>query len=421
VTGTSKRAAINNGKTVDILLRVARLRGKQKSLDYPAKYRSVLVALRDAEILDGQDFRVVQMLATYLHKMNDYSASVDYCERSLRLCPDDIEARQVLVDPYVRRGNLCEALKVCEDICFFSPRDPFAHINKGALQQKLGEYKAADESYRQASRLSSSPAVSTFFLKALEHELGTESSSPEWVPDCYLDPSAYVTYRVPRMTGKAKWRRRLRNLVRSVSGGLRQRIDKNHFQLIACPLCGSKQGTTLTICHGNGWRIERCRSCSLTFTNPQPDESILFRKYQDPYYDSERLVSARNFHRNSTPPDVCDKVLFDWLERTDFPIFEEAFGPKRSLLDVGCGTGIFLREMTHRNWRVQGLDVSRIGVECCRESGLDVRLGTLREASFEAGSFDLVSLHHVIEHVFDPVQLLRDIHELLVPGGRILV
>jgi SAM-dependent methyltransferase len=61
-------------------------------------------------------------------------------------------------------------------------------------------------------------------------------------------------------------------------------------------------------------------------------------------------------------------------------------------------------------------------VSYARESlGLSVRLGTLEEASFDGESFDCVWLSHVVEHVPDPVRLMREVARVLAPGGIAVV
>lgn len=91
------------------------------------------------------------------------------------------------------------------------------------------------------------------------------------------------------------------------------------------------------------------------------------------------------------------------------------------LLDVGCGNGEFLLRMRNCGWRVSGLDFDPNAVEACRRSGIDAHLGTLEDAGFEPGSFDAVTMAHVIEHVHDPPALLRACCRVLKPGGKLYV
>jgi SAM-dependent methyltransferase len=89
------------------------------------------------------------------------------------------------------------------------------------------------------------------------------------------------------------------------------------------------------------------------------------------------------------------------------------------VLDVGCGDGRHLTRDVAAGWNATGVDFSSIAVEHAQRRGLDVRLGTIFREDLERESFDLIRVSHVIEHVPDPVALLRRGHELLVRGGRV--
>ena len=80
-----------------------------------------------------------------------------------------------------------------------------------------------------------------------------------------------------------------------------------------------------------------------------------------------------------------------------------------------------LRDM---GWTVEGIDPSDEAARHARElNGLDVRVGSAESILPElAGeSFDLVTLWHVLEHVYDPVGVLTQIRRLLKPGGLLML
>lgn len=93
----------------------------------------------------------------------------------------------------------------------------------------------------------------------------------------------------------------------------------------------------------------------------------------------------------------------------------------RRVLDVGCGDGRHLARDVQAGWRATGVDFSETAVERAQRRGLDVRPGTIDRDDLARGSFDLIRLSHVIEHVPDPVGMLRRARDLLAPGGRIHV
>jgi SAM-dependent methyltransferase len=99
----------------------------------------------------------------------------------------------------------------------------------------------------------------------------------------------------------------------------------------------------------------------------------------------------------------------------------EPRSPQRRILDIGCGTGTMLGEL-RRFGDVHGVDAEAAAVEYCHSQGeTQVVLGQGDTVPFPDGSFELVSLLDVIEHVDDDQTLLAEARRVLAPGGRILV
>jgi SAM-dependent methyltransferase len=97
-------------------------------------------------------------------------------------------------------------------------------------------------------------------------------------------------------------------------------------------------------------------------------------------------------------------------------------GRRGRLLDVGSGNGEFLATMRDLGWEVVGLEPDYAAAAAARrDHGLDVILGTLEGATLDEASFDAVTLSHVIEHVPDPVQTIRECYRLLRRGGVLVV
>jgi 2-polyprenyl-3-methyl-5-hydroxy-6-metoxy-1,4-benzoquinol methylase len=95
--------------------------------------------------------------------------------------------------------------------------------------------------------------------------------------------------------------------------------------------------------------------------------------------------------------------------------------PPGKLLDVGCGTGAFLREARARGWEAVGTELSHDGAETARANGFEIAEGEIWEAEFPSGTFDVVTCWHVIEHVGSPRRLLEEIRRLLRPGGWLVL
>ena len=90
------------------------------------------------------------------------------------------------------------------------------------------------------------------------------------------------------------------------------------------------------------------------------------------------------------------------------------------LLDIGCGSGELLNGMRRLGWEAEGTDSDPKAVEIARGKSLKVHLcGTPAELQLASGTFDAVVMSHVIEHLSDPLALLRESHRLLNPGGSL--
>ena len=94
------------------------------------------------------------------------------------------------------------------------------------------------------------------------------------------------------------------------------------------------------------------------------------------------------------------------------------------VLDVGCGDGFHLDVIRRRcanAYELSGIDVDKRAVSRAAGRGLAVREGALETSNIERDSIDCVLLIQTIEHVEDPLDLLRAIFARLRPGGRLIV
>lgn len=93
---------------------------------------------------------------------------------------------------------------------------------------------------------------------------------------------------------------------------------------------------------------------------------------------------------------------------------------KGHLLDVGCGGGQFLSTMKSLGWSVQGVEFDPSSAkQAADRTGAQIFCGVLEEARLPPASFDAVTLHHVVEHLHNPVVTLQECRRILKPAGRI--
>ncbi|HZR02887.1 MAG TPA: class I SAM-dependent methyltransferase [Burkholderiales bacterium] len=92
------------------------------------------------------------------------------------------------------------------------------------------------------------------------------------------------------------------------------------------------------------------------------------------------------------------------------------------LLEVGSGGGDFLFAASRRGWHVCAVEYNATMADIARtELRLDVRSGELRPGLWRPGSFDVVVLWNVLEHVLNPHETLAVAYDYLRPGGKVLM
>ncbi len=94
--------------------------------------------------------------------------------------------------------------------------------------------------------------------------------------------------------------------------------------------------------------------------------------------------------------------------------------PGGSVLDVGCGRGLFLSLLRERGHEVKGTELSAATVRNAYPD-LPISIGDLRPGLFPDASFDLVSIWHVLEHLRFPDRALEAAFRALRPGGRLML
>jgi 2-polyprenyl-3-methyl-5-hydroxy-6-metoxy-1,4-benzoquinol methylase len=93
--------------------------------------------------------------------------------------------------------------------------------------------------------------------------------------------------------------------------------------------------------------------------------------------------------------------------------------PRGKLLDVGCGVGNIGAKLGELGFQVTGIDHSAKAVNLARERGLEAEVCDLDSEKLTYGdeTFDVVWAGDVIEHVFDPINLLKQLNRVLKKGG----
>ncbi len=109
-------------------------------------------------------------------------------------------------------------------------------------------------------------------------------------------------------------------------------------------------------------------------------------------------------------------------ETTRFLTNFERFVPRGAhILDIGCGTGDLLNQLTRSGFRAEGIDAHPAAVKQAREAGFIAKEGRFEAGMYEDGSFDAVIARSVLEHTIEPMHVLAAMASLLKPGGFLAI
>ncbi|MCX6375737.1 MAG: class I SAM-dependent methyltransferase [Armatimonadetes bacterium] len=168
-----------------------------------------------------------------------------------------------------------------------------------------------------------------------------------------------------------------------------------------CPVCGGESWrTTIT---GTGFHIEECSAGCIGRTVPPPDFSP----------DLPEGARVENLTDGDSAHFTFANEIMDLLAR---------FQPRGKLLDVGSGWGHMLKVAREHGYDVTGIEASPAVADLAAKAfGINAIVGFFPEVSFDASSFDVVIMNHVLEHVPDPRSVLVEADRILKPGGVIAV
>ena len=194
----------------------------------------------------------------------------------------------------------------------------------------------------------------------------------------------------------------------------------NKLTIKACPLCGGTHLERALTCvdhyaSGEMFHLCRCRDCGFLFTQDFPVEAEIGRYYETPDYISH--TDTRKGAMNS----VYHWVRNYMLGRKARLVLREAHRKEGSLLDLGTGTGYFADAMQRRGWQVEAVEKSAQARAFAKEHfNLDVKPHTALK-DFAPGSFDVITLWHVMEHLEPLNETWETLHSLLTEKGVLIV
>jgi 2-polyprenyl-3-methyl-5-hydroxy-6-metoxy-1,4-benzoquinol methylase len=177
-----------------------------------------------------------------------------------------------------------------------------------------------------------------------------------------------------------------------------------------CALCGSKysfmvyETSDLRLkLSDETFRLICCNECGLNHTDPMLPAA----------------ESAAFYPKDARSDQSMAWTLFSSV--LNHKKYRKIVGNSKAgkILDIGCGNGSLLSLFKRENWVVHGVEISKTRFESAKkELPLEsIYNCTVEEAKFESNYFDVVVLNHVLEHIADPNDSLKEINRVLKPSG----
>ena len=180
----------------------------------------------------------------------------------------------------------------------------------------------------------------------------------------------------------------------------------------ACDQCGADVPRKLFEKAGDCY--VRCDRCGLVYLDPQPTDAELAAIYDEHYYDA--WGSGVNAAHVGDLKRRTFRLMLDRLARN-------AGVRGGRLLDLGCATGYLLEVAQQGGFEPFGVELNPFSAKQAQQKfgAHRVHCGTVDDAPFASGSFDVAVMSDLLEHVRSPRKLLARTHALLSPGGALIV
>ena len=153
------------------------------------------------------------------------------------------------------------------------------------------------------------------------------------------------------------------------------------------------------------YRMVRCNECGLVRSDPVADPASVAQLYSQSTFDYDSEVENLTITYGT------------YLSRLD------RFGvEKGKILEIGCGNGFFLAQAARQGYRgVQGVEPSAAAIQLAPDDiGSKIVCSLMKPGLFANESFDVICLFQVLDHIFDPADLIRTCRQILKPGGFVL-
>ena len=188
----------------------------------------------------------------------------------------------------------------------------------------------------------------------------------------------------------------------------------------SCPICKSNDLVEIFSAKdytvsGEYFSIEKCKTCTLLFTQNVAEQNEIGR-----YYASENYIS-----HSDTQVGLVNKLYHlirkKTLQSKKNLIEGETEKSNGNILDIGCGTGAFLNTMKTRGWEITGLEPDETARAKAKTFyGIEPQ-PSINIFNLPYNSYDAITMWHVLEHVHQLHEYIGQLKNLLTDKGKIFI
>ncbi len=151
----------------------------------------------------------------------------------------------------------------------------------------------------------------------------------------------------------------------------------------------------------------------ICLSRPASEPEELRILYSDEYFLHDGADfgahSASDYESAAIKGSVKFPEILGWIQR---------YKPSGEFFEIGCGMGYFLEFARRNGYSVSGIEYAELGVRTCQTKfGLDVQRGSFEDLSVQPQRYDVMFMGDVLEHLVQPLDMLRKAHSMLRPSG----
>ena len=190
---------------------------------------------------------------------------------------------------------------------------------------------------------------------------------------------------------------------------------ENFTAIVCCMLCGSSHRDVVFT--QEPFQVLRCKDCELVYVSPRLKPKMLPEVYNEDYWTSG-TPKSRGYADYRKEAKLYLRTFHKRMQLV------KRFCKKPGVaLDIGSAAGFFLKVLMDNGWEANGVELSpqiaSFATDCLGIA--NVHVGELASAGFADKSFDLISMWDLVEHIPEPLSLLKKAVSLLKDDGHIII